>query len=71
MYICIYIYDSQKVHHNPCFTLFILHNKSFDNQGSEINKNKFFLCFDILSFTKTLHIHICIHTSSRQKITQF
>ena len=30
--------DSQIVHHNPCFNLFILHNNSFDNQGSEINK---------------------------------
>ena len=27
----IYIYDSQIVHHNPCFNLFILHNNSFDN----------------------------------------
>ena len=30
------IVDSQIVHHNPCFNLFILHNNSFDNQGSEI-----------------------------------
>ena len=42
----IYIYDSQIVHHNPCFNLFIFHNNSFDNQGSEINKNDIFLCFD-------------------------
>ena len=28
MYIS-YIYDSQIVHHNPCFNLFILHNNSF------------------------------------------
>ena len=38
--------------HNPCFNLLILHNNSFDNQGSEINKNDIFLRFDILSFTK-------------------
>ena len=50
---------SQIVHHNPCFNLFVLYNNSFDNQGSEINKNDIFLRFDILSFTKTfflLHI---------------
>ena len=53
------VYDSQIVHHNPCFNLFILHNNLFDNQGSEINKSDIFLRFDILSFTKTfflLHI---------------
>ena len=59
MYIYIYVYDSQIVHNNPCFNLFILHNIPFDSQGSEINKNNIFLRFDILSFTKTfflLHI---------------
>ena len=53
------IYDSQIVQHNPRFNLFILHNNSFYNQASEINKNDIFLRFDILSFTKTfflLHI---------------
>ena len=38
----IYIYDSQIEHHNPCFSLLILHNSSdnsFYNQRSEINKN--------------------------------
>ena len=53
------MYDSQIVHHNTCFNLFILHNNSFDNKGSEIYKNEICLCFDILSFTKTfflLHI---------------
>ena len=48
-YICdiiyIYIYDSQIVHHNPRFNLFILHNNSFDNQGSKINKNDIFFTF--------------------------
>ena len=38
----IYIYDSQIVHHSPCLNLFILHNNSFDIQGSEINKNTIF-----------------------------
>ena len=42
IYIYIYVYDSQIVHHNTCFNLFILHNNSFDNEGSEINKNDFF-----------------------------
>ena len=53
--------DSQIVHHNPCFNLFILHNNSFDNQGSEINKinkNDTFLRVDILSFTKTFFLAI-------------
>ena len=35
----IHIHDRQIVHHNPCLNLFILHNNSFDNQESEINKN--------------------------------
>ena len=54
----IYIYDSQIVHHNPCFNLFILHNIPFDNEGSEINKNDIFLRFDILSFTRTFSLYI-------------
>ena len=49
MYICIYIYDSQIVHHNPCFNLFILHNNLFNNQGSEINKND--ICLRLRIFT--------------------
>ena len=28
---------SKSAVHNPCFNLFVLHNNSFDNQGSEIN----------------------------------
>ena len=46
------------------FNLFVLNNNSFDNQGSEINKNDIFLRFDILSFTKSFfllrHIYIYI-----------
>ena len=56
VYIYIYVYDSQIVHNNPCFNLFILHNIPFDSQGSEINKNNIFLHFDILSFTKTFFL---------------
>ena len=52
-----YIYDSQIVHYNPCFNLFILHNNSFDNQGSKINKNDVSrLRFNIKSFMKTLFL---------------
>ena len=59
VYMYIYIYDSQIVHHNPRFNLFILLSNSFDNQGNEMNKNDIFLRFDILSFTKTfLLLHI-------------
>ena len=47
MYIYIYI----------CINVFILHNHSFDNQGSDINKNDIFLRFDKLSFAKTLYIY--------------
>ena len=36
------IYDSQIVHLNPCFNLFILNNDSFDSQGSETNKSDIF-----------------------------
>ena len=39
----LYMYDSQIVHHNPCFNLFKLHNNSFDNQGSKINKSDIFI----------------------------
>ena len=42
-------------YHNPCFNVFILHNNSFDNHGSQINKNDkndIFLRFDILYVTK-------------------
>ena len=52
-YIHIYIViniDSQIVHHNLCFNLFILHSNLFDNQRNEINKNDIILRFDILSF---------------------
>ena len=64
LYIQIYTHDIQIVHHNPCFSLFILHNIPFDNQGSEINKNDISLSFDIISFTKTfsyiyIYIYIC------------
>ena len=55
MYVCIYQY----IHTYPCFNLFILHNNSFDNQGSEINENNLFFTFRHISFTKTfflLHI---------------
>ena len=42
MYIYVHIHDSQIVHHNPCFNLFILHHNSFDNQESEISQNDIF-----------------------------
>ena len=54
--------DSQIVHQNLYFNLFILHNNSFDNQGSKINKNDIFLLFNILSFTKnSFLVHIELH----------
>ena len=52
------------MHDNPCFNLFILHNNSFDNQGSEINKKDIFLRFDILSFT---YIYIYIRFTNIKK----
>ena len=39
IFIYIYIYSQISVHHNLCFNLFILHNNSFDNQGSR-RRNK-------------------------------
>ena len=50
------MYDSQIVHDNPSFNLFLLYNNSFDNQRSEINKNDIFLRLDILSFTKAFFV---------------
>ena len=62
-----YIYDSQIVHHNPCFNLFILHNNSFDNQGSEINKSDIFFTFrhtvfykNFLPTTHSINLHLPI-----------
>ena len=62
MYIYIYIYDSQIVHHNPCFNLFILHSNPFDNQGSQINKKK---------RRKNMYIYIYIYTYVPSLITVF
>ena len=45
IYIYIHIYDSQIVHHNTCFDLFILRNNSFDNQRSEMKKKRHFFTF--------------------------
>ena len=59
MYIYIHLYDSQIVHHNPCFNLFILHNNSFDNEGSEINKNDFFYVSTYCLLQK-LSSYLCI-----------
>ena len=45
IYIYISIYDSNILHHHPCFNLLILYNNPFENQGSEININNIFLNF--------------------------
>ena len=42
MYVCMYVCMYKYMHHNLCFNLFMLDNNSFDNQGSEINKNNIF-----------------------------
>ena len=39
------------MHHNACFNLFMHHNNSFDNQGSEINKNDIF-CISTYSLSR-------------------
>ena len=58
--------NSAIVHDNPCFNLFILHNNSFDNQGSKINKNNIFLHFNILTYknffptTHSVNLHLSI-----------
>ena len=62
------MYDSQIVHHNLFLNLFILHNNSFDNQGSEINKNDIFLRFvrhtvfykNFLPTTHSINLHLPI-----------
>ena len=55
------IYDSQIVHHNACFNLFILHKNSFDNQRSEINKNDIFYFSTYCLLQKFYYIHIYTH----------
>ena len=44
LYICFAMLKSksQIMHHNLCVNLFMLHNNSFDKQGSEINKKNIF-----------------------------
>ena len=56
------------VNHNPCFNLFILHNISFDHQGSEINKNDIFFMFqhtvfykNFLPTTHSINVHLAIN----------
>ena len=58
VYLYTYIYDSQVVHHNPCFNVFILHNNSSDNRRRKVNKNDIFLRYasTFLSFTKTVFL---------------
>ena len=55
------------MHHNHYFNLLIFHNNSFDNQGSEINKNDIFLTFghtvfykNFLSTTHSKNLHLPI-----------
>ena len=50
----------QKYILNPCFNLFILHNNSFDNQGSEINKSNTFLRFNIYIYIYIYILYIYI-----------
>ena len=54
MYVCMYVYIYICIHIYIYiyFNLFILHNNSFDNPGSEINKNDISLRFGILSLQK-------------------
>ena len=67
------------MHHDPCFNLFILHDNSFDNQGSEINKNNIFLRFDIrlrllqnLSLKRSVNKIFCVSVRSIDKrVTNF
>ena len=60
----IYIYDSEILHYNPCFNLLMLQNSSFDNQGSEINKNDNFLRFDYCLLQK-LSSYCFIYTKAK------
>ena len=48
------------------FNIFIVHNNSFGNQGSKINKSDIFLRFDILRKLSSC-FYICIY-KSRKKV---
>ena len=51
------------MHHNPCFNLFLLHDNSFDTQGSKINKKHFFTFQHTVFYENFLpSIYIYIHT---------
>ena len=49
--------NSQIVHHNPCFNVFIFHKNSFDNQWNEMNEHNSFLRFHILSLPTHTYIY--------------
>ena len=50
------------------FNIFILHNNSFDNQGSEINKSDIFLRFDILRNFLPAFIYVYIKVGRKYYI---
>ena len=68
MYIYTHIYNSQIVHHNPCFNLFILHKNLFDNQGSEINENDIFYVSTYCLLQKLSSYYQCISKRSVLKL---
>ena len=62
------------MHHYPCFNLLMLHSNSIDNQEIQVNKNIFFFCFNILSFTKTFQYSSefdCLITRELKQIKVF
>ena len=61
IYICVCVYDSETVHHNPCFNLLVLHNVPFDNQGSETNKNYIFYVSTYCLLQKLSWYYLNIH----------
>ena len=53
-------YDSQILHHNLCFNLFILNSNPFGNQGSKINKNNMHI-YTIYYLSICLFIYLSIY----------
>ena len=62
--------EGERVHHNLCFNLFLLHNNSFDNQGSEINKSNIFYvsAYCLLQKLSSYSFFLYIHKKTTSKI---
>ena len=60
------MFHNQIMHHKPCFNLFILHNKLFDDQGISPS-----VLIHALPFVNHLKITLKVQSSTQTKIKLF